>query len=190
MKKATLLLAAAMLSASTYAQTWNLDKSHAKLGFSITHLMVNDVDGSFKDFDASVQSAKPDFSDATFMLTAQTASINTENEKRDGHLRSADFFDAEKNPTVTFKSRKLKSTGKNSYKVLGDLTMHGITKPVTLDVSFRGPAMHPMLKKQFAGFKATGKIKRSDFNLGTASFGESMLSDEVVITANGEFVQG
>jgi polyisoprenoid-binding protein YceI len=190
MKKATLLLAAALFSASTYAQTWNLDKSHSKLGFTITHLMVNDVDGNFKDFDASIQSAKPDFSDAMFTLTAQAASINTENDKRDGHLRSADFFDTEKNPTVSFKSRKLKKTGKNSYKVLGDLTMHGITKPVTMDVSFRGPAVHPMLKKEFAGFKATGKIKRSDFNLGTAGFGDSILSDVVTITANGEFVKG
>jgi len=190
MKKLTLLAAALIISASTFAQTWNLDKAHAKLGFSITHMGISDVEGMFKQFDATIQSSKPDFSDAVFNLTAQTASISTENDQRDAHLKSPDFFDAAKLPTLTFKSKSLKKVSANSYKVTGDLTMHGVTKSVTLDLSFRGPAMHPMAKKPFAGFKVTGVIKRSDFNLATSGMTNTMLSDDVTITANGEFIQG
>ncbi len=188
MKKALALIAGLALSAGASAQNWTLDKSHSSLGFTITHLAVSDVDGTFKDFDAAIQSTKPDFSDATFTMTAQTASINTNNDKRDEHLRSADYFDAPTHPTLSFKSRKLQKTGKNAYKVLGDLTMHGVTKPVVLNVTFRGPAENPMSKKTFAGFKATGTIKRSDFNIskGTPT---AVLSDEVQIVANGEFTK-
>ena len=189
MKKLTIALASLMLSAAAYAQNWTLDKMHAKLGFTITHMMVSDVDGFFKDVDATIVSSKPDFSDAKITVTAQTASINTDNDKRDEHLKGPDFFDAAKNPTVTFVSKSLKKNGNNAYKVTGDLTMHGITKTVTLDLSFRGPAVNPMSKKNFAGFKVTGKVKRSDFNIG-GGFGSSMLGEEVKINANGEFVQG
>jgi polyisoprenoid-binding protein YceI len=189
MKKVSIFAAALMLSAATYAQTWNVDKAHAKLGFTITHMMVNDVDGMFKSFDATITSTKPDFSDAVFSMTAQTNSIYTDNEKRDAHLKSADFFDAEKNPTVTFTSKSMKKAGANKYKMAGDLTMHGVTKPVVLDLSFRGPAEHPMTKKPFAGFKVTGKVKRSDFNIGS-TFPGAMLGDEVEIAANGEFSKG
>jgi polyisoprenoid-binding protein YceI len=189
MKKVSVFMAAMMMAAASYAQTWTLDKAHAKLGFSITHMMVSDVDGMFKNFDASITSSKPDFSDAVFTMTAQTNSIFTDQEKRDGHLRGADFFDAEKYPTITFKSKSLKKSGNNAYKVSGDLTMHGVTKPVTLELSFRGPAEHPMNKKPFAGFKVTGTIKRTDFNIASSTPG-AMLSDEVTIAANGEFQQG
>ena len=190
MKKMIILIATLAISASTYAQTWNVDKAHAKLGFTITHMAVSDVDGMFKNFDAQIQSSKPDFSDAVFTLTAQTASINTDNEQRDKHLQSPDFFDAEKNPTITFKSTSLKKNGNNAYKVTGNLTMHGVTKPVVLDISFRGPAEHPMLKKPFAGFKVNGVIKRSDFNLATSGMADAILSNEVTVTANAEFVKG
>src|SRR4051812_16957954 len=105
MKKVTVLLAALAMSAASYAQTWTVDKAHAKLGFTITHMMVSDVDGMFKTFDATLISGKPDFSDASFNVTAQANSIFTDNDKRDAHLKSADFFDAEKNPTVTFVSK-------------------------------------------------------------------------------------
>lgn len=187
MKKAILFLAtAAALGTTAKAQTWTLDKSHASLGFNITHMTVSDVEGSFKDFDATIQSSKPDFSDAIFSMTAKTASINTDNEKRDEHLRSADYFDAAANPTLSYKSRKIQKTGKNQYKVLGDLTMHGVTKPVVMNISFRGPAEHPMNKKTFAGFKATGKIKRSEFGIAPGT-GNAILGDDVEIVANGEF---
>lgn len=189
MKKVTILLSALILSAAAYAQTWTVDKNHAKLGFTVTHLMVNDVDGVFKTFDATIASAKPDFSDAVISMTAQTASISTDNDKRDAHLKSADFFDAEKNPTITFQSKSLKKAGDNKYKLTGDLTMHGVTKSVVLDLSFKGPAQNPMTKKPFAGFVINGKIKRTDFNIG-ASMPSAMISDEVELSAKGEFQQG
>jgi polyisoprenoid-binding protein YceI len=190
MKKASIFVAGLMMTAATtFGQTWTVDKAHAKMGFSISHMMVSDVDGSFKNFDASITSAKPDFSDAVFTVTAQTNSIFTDNDKRDEHLKGPDFFDAAKNPEVTFKSTSIKKAGNNQYKVYGNLTLHGVTKPVTLDLSFKGPTEHPMNKKQVAGFKVTGTIKRTDFNI-ASSTPSAMLGDEVTIIANGEFQKG
>jgi polyisoprenoid-binding protein YceI len=189
MKKITIIAAGLFLSATTFAQVWQVDNAHAKLGFTATHLMVNDVDGMFKTFDATITSSRPDFSDAVFNITAQASSIFTDNDKRDAHLRSADFFDADKNPTVTFKSTLVKKDGDKKLKITGDLTMHGITKRVVLDASFRGPMTHPMTKKPDVGFKVTGKVKRSDFKLGD-SMPDAMISEEITITANGEFQQG
>ena len=189
MKKVSIFMSALMLTAASYAQTWTVDKAHAKIGFTITHMMVSDVDGMFKTFDATLTSSKADFSDAAFSVTAQTNSIFTDNEKRDGHLKSPDFFDAAKNPTVSFVSKSLVKTGASTFKVTGDLTMHGVTKSVVLDGSFRGPMMNQMSKKNTAGFKITGTVKRADFKLGD-SMPSAVLSDEVTITANGEFQQG
>jgi len=181
-------MTALMLSAATYAQTWTVDKNHAKLGFTVTHMMVSDVDGMFKTFDATLTSTKSDFSDAVFSVTAQTNSIFTDNERRDTHLKSADFFDADKNPTVTFVSKSMKPMGNNTFKVTGDLTMHGVTKTVALDGSFKGPVANPKSGKNYAGFKVTGVVKRSDFKIGE-KMPTTALSDEVTITANGEFQQ-
>jgi polyisoprenoid-binding protein YceI len=189
MKKVSIFISALMLTAASYAQTWTADKAHSKLGFTITHMMMSDVDGMFKTFDATIKSSKADFSDAEFSVTAQTNSIFTDNEKRDGHLMSPDFFDAAKNPTVTFVSKSVKKTGASTFVVTGDLTMHGITKTVKLDGSFRGPMVNPMSKKNTAGFKISGIVKRGDFNLGSSMPG-AVLSDDVTITANGEFQQG
>ena len=189
MKKVSIFATALMLTAASYAQTWTLDKMHAKAGFTITHMMVSDVDGSFRTFDATLTSAKPDFSDASFTFTAQTASVFTDNDKRDEHLKSADFFDAAKNPTITFVSTSVKKNGANKLKLTGNLTMHGVTKVVVLDAAYKGPSMNPMSKKNVAGFKVTGSVKRSDFKLADSMPGAA-LSDEVIITANGEFQQG
>ncbi|KAK6020226.1 YceI-like domain protein [Ostertagia ostertagi] len=107
---------------------------------------------------------------------------------RDKHLMSADFFDAEKFTSITFKSTGIKKVSKDVYKLTGNLTMHGVTKPVSMDLYYRGTIQHPMSKKATAGFRLTGKIKRSDFELGS-KFPAPMLSDEVIINANGEFAQ-
>ena len=189
MKKASIFITALMLSAASYAQTWTLDKAHAKIGFTITHMMVSDVDGMFKTFDATLTSTRADFSDAVFSVTAQTNSVFTDNDKRDEHLKSADFFDAAVNPTVSFQSKSIKKTGENTFKITGDLTMHGVTKSVVLDGSFKGPITNPNNKKAVAGFKITGVVKRSDFKLAD-KMPTAALSDEVTITANGEFKQG
>lgn len=188
MKKYVLALSVAGMSLVAFAPapgTWTIDKSHAKLGFTISHLTVSDVEGSFRITDAKIVSTKDDFSDAVVELTADVNSVNTENEKRDEHLKGADFFDAAKYPTLTFKSISFKKVSGNTYKVTGDLTMHGITKRVNLQAVAK-TGVHPMNKKDIAGFKVTGKIKRTDFGI-APSTPNAMLGEEVELNANAEF---
>jgi polyisoprenoid-binding protein YceI len=190
MKKLFVLLFAvttAFTSFNASAQTWTADKAHSKLGFSITHMMVSDVEGSFKTFESTIVSSKADFTDAVINLSADIASVNTEDDKRDGHLKSADFFDAEKYPKLTFKSTSVKKVAAGKYKVAGQLTLHGVTKAVVLDAVLRGTTVN-QAKKTVAGFKVTGTIKRADFALGT-KYPNAMLSDEIALNANTEFVQ-
>jgi len=168
--------------------TWTNDDPHSQLGFTVTHLGIADISGTFNDFDVTVKSSKHDFSDASFELTAKTASIDTRVEARNNHLKSGDFFDVEKYPTMTFKSTAIKKTGKNKYKLTGDLTMRDVTKSVTMELVYKGTVENPMSKKQTAGFQLTGIIKRSDFNIGNG-FPPPMISDEVQIKADGEFIQ-
>jgi polyisoprenoid-binding protein YceI len=188
MKKFISLLTVVLLSAATvFAQTtWKVDKAHARLQFTITHLAVSDVDGSFKDFDVTITTTKPDFSDAKFNLIAKTASVNTENDKRDADLRSATFFDVTKYPELTFTSTGITPIGSNHYKLSGKMTLNGVTKPVVMDLWYRGTITNPMSNAADAGFQVSGVIKRSDFGFCT-KYGPPMLSDEVSIKANGEF---
>jgi polyisoprenoid-binding protein YceI len=189
MKKVAIILSVFFLAtAFTTVAVWKNDKAHSQLAFTITHLGVSDVSGTFNDFDVEVKTSKPDFSDAEFTLSAKTASIDTRIEMRDNHLKSPDFFDAAKYPEISFKSTGIKSVGKNKYKLSGDLTLKGITKPVVLDLVYRGVIENPMSKKPTAGFQLSGTIKRSDFALGNG-FPAPMLSDEVSIKADGEFAQ-
>jgi polyisoprenoid-binding protein YceI len=189
MKKAVIVFAIAALCAfKPVADAWKSDKTHSNIKFTITHLMVSDVEGSFKNFDATITASKEDFSDAVVELSADINSINTENDQRDNHLKGPDFFDASAFPAFTFKSTSFKKVADKQYKVTGNLTLHGVTKEVTLDALYRGTIDHPMMKKKVAGFKVTGAIKRSDFGIG-ANYPAAMLSDEVAITANAEFVK-
>ena len=176
------------VQASSFAQTttWKNDKMHSKLKFTVTHLLVSDVDGLFKNFDVTITTSKPDFSDAVFELSADAASINTEVEMRDNDLKSANFFDVATYPKITFKSTSIQPNGQNKYKLTGNLSMHGVTKPVTLDLLYRGTTENPMNKQKDAGFKLTGTIKRSDFNIGS-KMPSAVVSDEVEIKADGEF---
>ncbi|MDB5202404.1 MAG: polyisoprenoid-binding protein [Ferruginibacter sp.] len=189
MKKIIFILLAfvALTAFTTVAVTWENDDPHSQLGFTVTHLGISDVSGTFNDIDVKISAAKPDFSDATFDLTAKIASIDTRVEARNNHLKSADFFDAAKYPELTFKSTSLKKNGKNKFKISGNLTIHGITKPVTMDLTYRGTTINPMSKATTAGFQLQGSIKRSDFNVGN-SFPTLVVSDEVRIKADGEFV--
>ncbi|RYZ17934.1 MAG: polyisoprenoid-binding protein [Chitinophagaceae bacterium] len=190
MKKIAIISSALIVltAFTTPPVSWQNDDPHTQLGFTVTHLGISDISGAFRDIDVKVKSAKPDFSDASFELVAQTASIDTRVDARDKHLRSADFFNVEKYPTITFSSNSLKKVSKNNYKVSGNLTMSGVTKRVTMDLRYKGQVVNPMSKKQTAGFQLTGVIKRSDFNIG-AGFPAPMISDEVRINANGEFVR-
>jgi polyisoprenoid-binding protein YceI len=189
MKKFLFVLSATLLSfTASFAQKWAVDKAHSRLGFAVSHLSISEIDGSFKDFDATITSSKEDFSDATFEISATIASINTEIAQRDQHLQSPDFFDAAKYPTLTFKSTSFKKTGDKTYKLTGDFTLHGVTKSITLDVVFNGTAQHPQSKKTVAGFKFTSVIKRSDFGVAT-KFPAAMLGDDVQLIGKGEFVK-
>lgn len=186
MKKVTILLAGLVMSASSFAQTWSIDKGHSRVGFGITHLTINQIDGNFKAYESKITSSKADFSDAAIELTADVNSINTDIDARDNHLKGADFFDAEKFPKMTFKSTSFKKTGAKEYKVAGDLTLHGVTKPVTLTAVLVGTTTNPMSKKEVAGFRVTGSIKRTDFGI-ASGMQEAMLSDKVELIANTEF---
>ncbi|WP_338877019.1 YceI family protein [Spirosoma sp. SC4-14] len=188
--KSVLLSVATLLAVSAAnAQTWTVDKSHAKVGFTVTHLMLSEVDGNFKTFDTKIISAKPDLSDAVVELTADVNSINTDNDRRDGHLKSPDFFDAAKFETITFKSTSFKKVEGKNYKLAGNLTMHGVTKPVTLDAVLTGPVTmdSPRGKQDKAGLKISGTLKRSDFGVGSVP--TTVVSDEVEIKASGEFAR-
>ena len=190
MKKLLLFAVILLLQTSLFAQTttWKNDKMHSKLRFSVTHLMVSDVDGLFKNFDVTITTTKPDFGDAVFELSADAASINTEVEMRDNDLKSPNFFDAATYPKITFKSTSIKPDGQNKYKLTGNLTMHGVTKPVTMDLWYRGTKENPNSKKNNAGFKLRGTLKRSDFNIG-ANTPTVLVGDEVEIQADGEFAK-
>jgi polyisoprenoid-binding protein YceI len=188
MKRTTIIAALLISSAATFAQTWTVDKAHSRLAFGVTHLSIAELGGTFNSIDAKFTSSKPDFTDAVIELTADVNSINTDNEQRDGHLKSPDFFDAAKYPNLTFKSTSFKKVSDKKYKLSGDLTMHGVTKPVVLDVVLNGTGTNPMSKKSIAGFTITGKIKRTDFGIATTT-PAAMLSDEVKLVANTEFAK-
>lgn len=154
-----------LITAVSFAQTkWELDKSHSKVGFSVSHLVITDVDGLFKDYSGTVTTDGDDFSTAKVDFTINTASISTENDGRDKHLRSDDFFNAEKFPKMTFKSKSMKKVNDKNYKLIGDLTIRDVTKQVELDVRFNGMVKDPWGNTK-AGFKISGEINRFDYNL-------------------------
>jgi polyisoprenoid-binding protein YceI len=189
MKKITILasMAAAFMFSFTVIDptVYTIDKSHSSVGFTITHLSVSDIDGSFKTFDAKFTSSKEDFSDAIFDFTADVNSINTDNDKRDGHLKSPDFFDAQKFATITFKSKTVKKVSDTKYTIIGEMTMHGVTKLINLDAVIR-TGTNPMSKKTVIGVKVSGSVNRSTFGIG-ASMPGTMLSEDVIVRGSAEF---
>lgn len=143
---------------------WTVDQSHSNVGFSVKHMMVSKVKGVFEDYSATVTAADlSDLSDATITFDIQVASISTKSEDRDNHLRSADFFDADQYPTISFKSTDIAKDG-GDYKVTGDLTIKDVTKPVTFNVEFNGRGTNPWGVEVY-GFEAETKINRDEFGL-------------------------
>lgn len=166
---------------------WGIDKSHSNVKFSVSHLVVSEVEGSFKNFDGTLETSKADLSDAKINFTVDVNSINTDNDYRDKHLKGDDFFNAEKFPQMKFESTSLKSVGGNKYKLNGNLTIRDVTKPVSFDVTYGGTAS--MGGKQKAGFKAKGSINRFDYNLkwsATTEAGGMVVGKDVEITINAE----
>ena len=170
---------------------WSIDPSHTEIAFKIKHLMISYVKGSFKVFDASIYTYGKDFTTAEIDLSIDTASISTGDEKRDVHLKSADFFDVEKHKQITFTSSTIGKANKDGvHELWGELTMLGITKNIKLDVEFGGVVKDPWGNEK-AGFTVTGKIKRSDWGLvwnAPMEAGGFLVSDEVSISCEVELI--
>lgn len=161
---------------------WMLDKDHTSVNFSINHFF-SEVKGNFTDFDGKFQIYPTNIADGKISFTVKTKSVNTDNAKRDKHLQSPDFFDAETYPEITFSSTKLESTSKNEFLAHGDLTIRGVTKKVSLPFKITGQMEHPMMKgTMIMGLLLNTTINRTDYNVGTASWSTTMVvGDEVQI---------
>ena len=183
----TLVLAALVAAAPI---TLEADPNHSTAGFSVRHMMVTTVRGNFNKFSSTLVADKDDPSKSSVELKIDPASINTNNEKRDGHLKSPDFFDVQKCPDMGFKSKSIQKKG-DKYAVAGELTMHCVTKPLTLEASFsdnpvKGPSGAPVYPAS-----AIGKLKRSDWGLTwnkTLESGGALVSDDVVVEFDFEFL--
>jgi len=170
------------------ATTWVVDKAHTNVKFSVSHLVISDVDGTFRSFDGSMEASKPDFSDAKINFTIDVNSINTDNDQRDKHLKSDDFLNEAKFPQMKFVSASFTPQGDNKYKLVGNLTIRDITKPVTFDVKYGGTVV--AMGGTHAGFKATTTINRFDYNLKWSMATESgglVAGKDVEITINVDF---
>ncbi|HEY5745938.1 MAG TPA: YceI family protein [Chryseolinea sp.] len=167
---------------------WKWDSVHSKLNFSASHLMVSDVDGSFKDVEATIKTTKDDFSDAVVEVTAQVNSVSSGYDERDSHLKGEHFLDAAKYPAIAFKSTSFKKAKEaNTYTVTGNVTIHGVTKPITL-IAVAKTGTNPATNKTIAGFKISGTLLRKDFNVGT-SVPSTVVGEEITITASCEFIK-
>lgn len=160
---------------------WKIDTTHSEVQFKVKHLMITTVTGYFKEFDAEAETEGDDFSSVSNIeFTADINSISTNNDQRDTHLKSAEFFDADQFEKLTFKGNKYEQVG-DDYKLHGDLTLRGVTKPVTLDVEFGGIVVDPYGQTK-AGFTVKGKISRKDFNLtwnAVTEAGQVVVSDDI-----------
>lgn len=190
MKLKSFIVALAITS-SAFAQTnWKLDNSHSSVKFSVEHLMVSETEGNFKGFDGTLTSKNADFTDAQVTFTVDVKTINTDNEMRDKHLQSDDFFNAEKYPQMKFKSSSFKKVSGNKYVLEGELTIRDVTKKVKFDVVYRGTQKDPYGNTK-AGFKATGSIKRLEYGLkwNVMTEATAVVADDVNIVINLEYAQ-
>ena len=186
------LAVALLVPAPTRAATWELDPAHSTIGFAIRHMMISTVRGQFRTFTGKATGDPRTPDKAAIEASIDAASIDTANEKRDGHLKSPDFFDVAKFPTITFKSKTITAAGAGKAKVTGDLTMHGVTKEVVLEVEGPTQVIKDPMGNTRAGAHATAKINRKDFGIAynkALDGGGLMVGDEVEITIDVEAVQ-
>ena len=162
--------------------TYTIDPTHSRIGFVTRHAMVTKVRGNFNDFEGSATTGAG-LENATIELTAQTASVDTRNEQRDGHLRTGDFFDSEQYPAISFRSTEVTAADADTLRVTGDLTIKDVTQPVTIDFDYEGAAVDPY-GNQRIGFEGRTKIARSDFGLtfnATLETGGVLVSEDVTL---------
>ena len=177
---ATIGAAAVLTSASVVANTWEIDRVHSSVGFQVNHMVISKVNGKFDSFNGTINFDGKDFSKASVVVNIDPKTIDTDNERRDGHLKSPDFFAADSLPEMKFVSTSIKPLGENKFQMVGDLTMRGVTKPVTLDGEFRGTVAAMGGTK--AGFSAKGTINRQDWGVSwnkTLDAGGFVVSDNV-----------
>ena len=185
MKKILITLSAALALVSFVvldAGSWSLDAWHSRLGFTVKHMEISETVGQFDKFDVKITTPNADFSDATIELTAEAKTVNTYLSMRDDHLRSADFFDVEKHPTITFKSTSVKKAKGNNYVIKGNFTMHGVTKTVVLAGVHNGTTKN-RAGADLAGLKISGLIKRSEYGVGV-TMPNSVVADEIYLNAD------
>jgi len=171
--------------------TFNIDPNHSEVQFKVKHLVITTVTGHFKKFEGSMQAEKEDFSDAKINFSADVNSIDTNNEQRDGHLKSDDFFNAEKYPAITFSSKELKKVSAGNYKLTGDLTIRNITKSIELNVEYAGTAVDPWGNTK-VGFEITGTVNRFDYELKwnvLTEAGGAMVSADIKLALNIQLVK-
>lgn len=189
----SLLSLLSLLSITGSAQTkWGLDRSHSYVNFSVAHMVIAEVTGTFADFDVAVESGKDDFTDAKINVAIKAKSITTGSDGRDKHLRSADFFNADKDSVVSFKSTKIEKSADGKYKITGDLTMRGVTKSVVLEAVYKGKAKNPW-GKTIAAFKGTTSVNRLEYGLNwnkALEAGGVLVGENVEITIAVELIQG
>lgn len=174
-------------------EKWILDKAHSSVDFSVKHMMISKVKGTFHSFDATIEADPTDLTTANINFVVDLDSIDTRNQDRDGHLKSADFFDVENNPKMTFQSTKILKAGENQYDVTGNLTIRGVTRPETFRVEVVGISKNPMSGAETVGYEASGKINRSDYGLtwnAALETGGVLVGDEVNISIELEATKG
>lgn len=179
-------------STDTATTTWKLDPAHSTAEFKVKHMMISNVKGTFSGLSGVLTEHKTDSTLSTVEASIPVATVNTHDEQRDGHLKSADFFDAEKFPEMTFKSTAVNQTGEGEYAVTGDLSVHGVTRPVTFKVEGpSAPAKDPWGNMRI-GLAATTKINRKDFGLSwntALEAGGFLVGDDVTLTLEVQFIQ-
>jgi polyisoprenoid-binding protein YceI len=174
------------------ASTWEIDPAHSTVEFSVRHMMVTTVKGQFQKVKGTVELDEKDATKSTVEVSIETASIDTREAKRDAHLKSPDFFDAAKFPALTFKSTKIEKASKGKFKVTGDLTMHGVTKPVVLIVEGPSASIKDPYGRTVRGVMATGKLDRKDWGMSwnkALDAGGMVVSDEVKLEINAELAE-
>jgi polyisoprenoid-binding protein YceI len=179
-------------SQSTKPTPWQIDPAHSAAHFSVRHLMISNVRGEFTNISGSALMDPADLSNSSVEVTIQAASLSTREPQRDEHLRSADFFDVAKYPALTFRSKRIESLGAEYFKLVGDLTIHGVTKEVTLDIEGPTPAIKDPWGNVRAGVTGSTKINRKDFGLVWNTLTETgglVVGDEVKITIEAELIQ-